>query len=147
MAQSRCWMAKVSKVWQGQKVHLPTSHQGLTSIHQVLKNQIKDPLLFLKSYYYLNREMLGKSDGMFQCFACMKCNAFGNEGYYDDVQIIDQSQVGTPYSLKLMAATAAIRHELRAGMDNFPTTLKSYVDSLDPEKRGKGSFTLRDETM
>ncbi len=81
--------------------------------------------------------MLARSDGMFQCFACMECNAFGNEGYYDDVRILDQSQVGTPYSLKLMAATAAMRHELRAEMDKFPTTLKSYVDNLDPEKTGK----------
>ncbi len=59
---------------------------------------------------------------------------------YEDAHIIEQSQVGTPCSPKLMAATVAIRNELRAEKDNIPSTLKSFVDSLDSEKIGSHIF-------
>ncbi len=88
--------------------------------------------------FFDNRDILGKTDGMFQCFACLKCMSFGNNGYNNDVFILDEKRLRTPYSLRFMAATVAVRHEdrLRAEMRTIPRTLEGYVDSLDPQEPG-----------
>ncbi len=90
--------------------------------------------------------MLGKMDGMFQCFACLKCMDFGKEGYYNDAFIVEESQLRAPFSLKFMAATVAIRHEamLVKQINAIPNTLKSYVNSLDPQE--PGSCTVLNKT-
>ncbi len=82
--------------------------------------------------------MLGKTDGMFQCFACLKCMAFGDDGYYDDAFVVDESLLRSPGSLKFAAASVAIKHEatLREDMKTIPKVLEAYVDKLDPQEPG-----------
>ncbi len=78
--------------------------------------------------------MLEKTDGMFQCFCCLKCPNFGP----DDVQVVDESRLRVMYSLKFSAASRAIKYEplLLKEMETLPQSLKEYVDRLDPQEPG-----------
>ncbi len=138
MGRPRSRVAKVPKVQGCQDVYLPVSHQRSTQTLQVIDNSLISLFFqFLNIVNFFDRDILGKTDGMFQCFACLKCMAFGNDGFYGDAFIVDEKSLRTPYSLRFMAAVA-VRHEekLRAELSTIPRTLEFYVDSLDPQEPG-----------
>ncbi len=89
---------------------------------------------------------MGRRDGLFQCFACLECMRFGEEGNRGgDASFVEERDVfERGMSLKRLAARAAIKHgEKLLGKDfrsELPGETAEYLDKFDvaagPNEKG-----------
>ncbi len=112
---------------------LSYANSSSLNCHNILgsRNILLSKKCTLIKHVLIYRSLIGRNDGLFQCFACFECKRFGDEGGTDDAFFLPQGAMEKVQTLKHQSARAVLKcGSYKEDVKQIPKELSQYLEDV-----------------